>query len=122
MAEEMAEERERWLRETNQNAVFATAVEVNDKDANRWKRKIALLVLFVIGTVTTLSILLPRERSKNDDPFQNLPTPTEAPSSADTRGQGYPALPPTLQGIHERGYIRCRVGDYTHAMDLVSTL
>jgi hypothetical protein len=66
-AEEIAraviEDRERVLKERHQNVVLATAVEVDevvdvdDVESNRWKLKILLFVLFVIGTVTTLSIV-----------------------------------------------------------------
>jgi hypothetical protein len=75
-APDMAEERERWLRERNQNAVLATAVEVDDVEGNhRWKLKILLfVVLLVIGTATALTILLTRDRNGPTDPPTMIPT------------------------------------------------
>jgi hypothetical protein len=63
IARAVIEERERGLRERNQNAVPTTSVEVdevNDVEGKRcWKVKTLLIVLFVIGTATTtLSIVL----------------------------------------------------------------
>jgi hypothetical protein len=61
----MKEEIERVLKERDQNAVLTTAIEV---DGKRCKLIIVMFVLFVIGTVTTLSILLTREKSNPADP------------------------------------------------------
>jgi hypothetical protein len=110
------------------------AVQESQEPPTFWERhKIPIILCIVMHAVLVLVITLIIFKDDDDDddddrPFRNMPTPTEAPSSADTHVQGYPALPPTLQGIHERGYIRCQVGDHQldlergHAIDLVSTL
>jgi hypothetical protein len=87
-----------------------------------WERhKISVVLCILMTTVLVLVLLL---------------TLTEAPS-AETQVQDNvseetptfpPTLPPTLQGIHERGYIRCRVSDREvdvgkgYSIDLVSTI
>jgi hypothetical protein len=77
-----------------------------------WERHKISVVLCIVMTTVVLVLVL-------------LLTLNEAPS-AET--QLPPTLPPTLQGIHERGYIRCRVSDRAvdigegYSIDLVSTL
>jgi hypothetical protein len=56
-ADDAEPERERILIEREQNAVLAVD-EVDDVDGKRRKLKIALFVLFIMGTVTTLAIVL----------------------------------------------------------------
>jgi hypothetical protein len=102
MKEEMAraviEERERGLRERNQNTVLATAVEVDegvdvdevvevdDVEGKRWKIIIVTFLLFVIGMATALSMLFTRERSNPADPPTMIATdsPTTIPTDSPT--------------------------------------
>ncbi len=112
-AEEIAraviEERERVLKERDHNIVLATAVEVDDVEGNRWKLKILLFVLFVIGTVTTLSIVFTRERSNPADPPTMIPTdppptmiPTDPPPTmipTDPPATMIPTDPPTMSRL-----------------------
>jgi hypothetical protein len=81
----VGEDRERLLRETEQNAVRATTVEVIDEDGNatptrslsrRRKLTIAMFVLFVIGTVATFSIAFPRKGEPTAPPPTTDPRTT----------------------------------------------
>jgi hypothetical protein len=124
--------RENILRETVDAEMVLVETEENTEQNQPpilWKRyTIAMFQFMVLVIFTLVMIFTFFSVGSDDDTIQILPTVTMSPSedNEDLSG-GDPVLPPTLQAIQDRGYIRCRAVDseriegFGFSIDLVRT-
>jgi DNA-binding Lrp family transcriptional regulator len=119
--------RENILRETVDAEMVLVETEENTEQNQPpilWKRyTMAMFVIFTLVMIFTFFSV-----GSDDDTIQILPTVTMSPSEVNEDWSGRdPALPPTLQAIQDRGYIRCRAVDseriegFGFSIDLVRT-
>jgi hypothetical protein len=108
----VAEYREKILKESERAEIVIVETEKNtehNQPPTLWQRYAIPIFLFIFIMIFILVMALTFADGNDDDTIQSLPTVTMSPSDQhqDLSG-GDPVLPPTLQAIQDRGYIRCR--------------
>jgi hypothetical protein len=126
-----AEYREKIMKESVEAEMVIVETEEN-KEQNQpptlWQRYTIPIFLFVFIMIFILVMVLTFAGGNDDDTIQSLPTVTMSPSDQNQDVSGWdPVLPPTLQAIQDRGYIRCRASPseqdkgFGFSIDLVRT-